>query len=68
MRISIDNPDIQPADLRLLLFDLSGKLIWQRQMKQQNETIDLSPYPPNIYLLRLRYRDRETATCKLLKQ
>lgn len=48
------------------LYDLTGNLLWSEQLPA-SDVIDLSSFPPGIYVLQIHTKDNERLTQKLVK-
>ena len=58
-------------DATLEVMDLNGQLILQRQLgviENSTEQLDLSPYAPGMYFVRLRTQDGTTAVQRVILQ
>ncbi len=65
MEIALDTPVL----LQATVLDLAGREVWQSNAvyaEKWVESIDLSAYPPGLYLVRLRV-DGRSITRKLVK-
>ena len=60
----VDLGTLSTEDVRLYLFDLSGKMLWKEQMNQTAQSFDLAKIPTGVYVLRLNV-DGQLASKKL---
>ena len=60
----VDLGNLAADNVRLSLFDLSGKMMWKDQMTETSQSFDLQKVPTGVYLLRLNV-DGKLASKKL---
>ncbi|MBC7447820.1 MAG: T9SS type A sorting domain-containing protein, partial [Hymenobacteraceae bacterium] len=56
-----------PARATLTVTDALGRLVWRGLAREAETGIDLSRYPPGVYLLRLTDRNGRSIIKKLLR-
>ena len=66
--ISTQPEFVQQGAPVLYLYDLSGKLILQKNFNRAQETVDLSSLNAGTYVLKLRTNDADVTEWKVVKQ
>ncbi|WP_118974094.1 T9SS type A sorting domain-containing protein [Taibaiella koreensis] len=66
--LELTNLPASPGLITVQLFDYMGRRLLQQKPGTTRAIIDLGPYPPGLYLLRLRYKDRDAGIQKVMKQ
>lgn len=66
--LELANLQGKPEQAEVQLFNYTGRLLKQQKLKSTQETIDLAPYPPGLYLVRLRYKGQDTGVHKIIKR
>lgn len=62
--------NVSPQDTRVtgvLVFDMYGKMIFQENIVHETEAIDLAPYAPGIYFVRVMSGNKILGTSKVIK-
>ena len=65
--LSIDVKTDKQRDLLLSLFDLNGKLILQKKMAGNKQTIRMQNYKPATYILKVTEGNKEINTYQIVK-
>jgi len=65
--LSIDVKTDKQRDLLLSLFDLNGKLILQKKMAGNKQTIRMQNYKPATYILKVTEANKEIRTYQIVK-
>ncbi|WP_118976173.1 T9SS type A sorting domain-containing protein [Taibaiella koreensis] len=66
--LEVANLPGSPGLITVQLFDYMGRRLQQQKLSTARTTIDLGPYPPGLYLLRLRYKDSDAGVQKVMKR
>lgn len=59
---------MKPADVSLMLYDYTGRLVVQQQLNTQKEELNLQKYSPGMYFIKLYHRDNYLGGQKIIKQ
>ena len=65
--LSIEVKTDKQRDLLLSLFDLNGRLILQKKMAGNKQTIKMQNYKPATYILKVTERNKEIRTYQIVK-
>jgi len=59
--------DFKPSTLSFQLYDMQGKLLQSQQLKDSQTRLNMSKLEPAIYFIKVRERNREVKTFKIIK-
>jgi len=65
--LSIEVKTDKQRDLLLSLFDINGRLIFQKKMTGNKQTIKMQNYKPGTYILKITEANKEIKTYKIVK-
>jgi len=65
--LSIEVKADKQRDLLLCLFDINGRLILQKKMEGNKQTINMQNYKPAIYILKVTEGNKEINTYQIVK-
>lgn len=66
--LSIEANSDQQKEFQINLYDLSGKLILQKDFFTEKETINMQEFKPAIYILKISINNTDIKTYKVIKQ
>jgi hypothetical protein len=65
--LTLEVKDFEPTGLTYLLFDMSGKILQDKQITDTHTSIDMSGLVPAIYFVRLVQYNKEVKVFKIVK-
>jgi len=66
--LELKNLPGSPTLAEVQVLDYMGRLLRQQKLRSTKEVVDLAAYSPGLYLVRLRYKDREVGVQKIIKR
>ena len=67
LRLEFQEYDGAMNEVRLLLYDMQGKLLWQASKVGESNILDLSSYPSGMYILQI-IEGRAKSEWKIIKE
>jgi hypothetical protein len=68
VHIALHNFNGFPALVSMQVMDYTGRMVMQKKMAAMEDVMDLSAYTSGIYLIKLRYKDKDIGVQKVVRK